>query len=499
MAKALSTVFCAGEFVDLSSPLSHCNPNEGEKEELVEDMASLGSLSIEEATNITVELAVPKPAESVDQKATAGGPATCVTCGVGCFNDVEEQREHFKSDWHRYNVKLRVQGKGPVPEDAFIRLIEDGDDVGSISGSDDEIENEGTGQETRSLPFFVFRGQGSARALGVWKSLAVPDNSSKQTDTNMLREKGCLELRERLCRLQKDPGEKWLVVMQSGGHFSALIVQVASPPAGSKASADGRNNFYFEKGVKELEHKSFHRYVVRAKSGGKQSTKDATGKFAKSAGSRLRRYNEEALHNDIVDLLQKWKPLIDECSLILVSAPGSKVSALFSGENAPLDKMDCRVRRIPFVVRRPTLSEARRIVRLMLTLYDVDELVSDIASYTQEIKKKSGINESKKSREKQMMDRERKKEEEREAIRRQQEISYQRNKEKKKKQKERKKQRQRDNVNENNEVQAEQRILKKSTDAHDDIDEALKMVAMMAKEYVSRCMNWTCEVQRKKI
>ena len=30
----------------------------------------------------------------------------------------------------------------------------------------------------------------------------------------------------------------------------------------------------------------------RAKAGGRQSAQDATGKFAKSAGSRIRRYNE---------------------------------------------------------------------------------------------------------------------------------------------------------------------------------------------------------------
>ena len=36
----------------------------------------------------------------------------------------------------------------------------------------------------------------------------------------------------------------------------------------------------------------FTRCVCRAKAGGKQSSKDATGKFAKSAGSQIRRYNE---------------------------------------------------------------------------------------------------------------------------------------------------------------------------------------------------------------
>lgn len=40
---------------------------------------------------------------------------------------------------------------------------------------------------------------------------------------------------------------------------------------------------------------SSFRYVVRAKSGKRQSAQDATGKTANSSGSSLRRYNEAAL------------------------------------------------------------------------------------------------------------------------------------------------------------------------------------------------------------
>lgn len=47
--------------------------------------------------------------------------------------------------------------------------------------------------------------------------------------------------------------------------------------------------------------------ACRAGAGGKQSSKDATGKYAKSAGSRLRRYNEAALERDIHELLASWQ------------------------------------------------------------------------------------------------------------------------------------------------------------------------------------------------
>lgn len=44
-----------------------------------------------------------------------------------------------------------------------------------------------------------------------------------------------------------------------------------------------------------LVHKTFHRYVVRAKAGTAQSQHDKKGKQAQSAGAQIRRHNEAAL------------------------------------------------------------------------------------------------------------------------------------------------------------------------------------------------------------
>lgn len=38
---------------------------------------------------------------------------TCVTCHIG-FNDHELQRDHYKTDWHRYNLKRKVADMPPV-------------------------------------------------------------------------------------------------------------------------------------------------------------------------------------------------------------------------------------------------------------------------------------------------------------------------------------------------------------------------------------------------
>jgi hypothetical protein len=54
-----------------------------------------------------------------------GSSLTCQTCLGATFPTLEEQRAHFKSDWHRYNVRVSInhkgnskgslQGKGGVP------------------------------------------------------------------------------------------------------------------------------------------------------------------------------------------------------------------------------------------------------------------------------------------------------------------------------------------------------------------------------------------------
>lgn len=47
----------------------------------------------------------------------------CNICLGAAFSDVEEQRAHFRTDWHRYNVKVRLAGGNPVTESAFAQLV----------------------------------------------------------------------------------------------------------------------------------------------------------------------------------------------------------------------------------------------------------------------------------------------------------------------------------------------------------------------------------------
>ena len=105
------------------------------------------------------------------------------------FDSPADQRLHFKSDWHRFNVKLRSVGKATVDEAEFERLVSNKDEastlhgatmvkltaeaaytdasvpiqVSSISGSDTDSDDEattsgqGTTQKTSQL---MFKNQG---------------------------------------------------------------------------------------------------------------------------------------------------------------------------------------------------------------------------------------------------------------------------------------------------------------------------------------------------
>jgi pre-60S factor REI1 len=43
---------------------------------------------------------------------------TCITCRVA-FRDAEMQRAHYKTDWHRYNLRRKVANMAPVTAEGF--------------------------------------------------------------------------------------------------------------------------------------------------------------------------------------------------------------------------------------------------------------------------------------------------------------------------------------------------------------------------------------------
>ena len=243
-------------------------------------------------------------------------------------------------------------------EEEFERLVQDGGDVSSISGSDTDSEGEEGGGRTAAprrggaaasrpdLSAKVVFADASGALFALWRA-ALASPREEKDDVAWAR-KGSLAP-QRLRSLRSSAG-LWLLILARGGHFAAIVVRMAAASHGSVT------------GDAVVAHRTFHRYVVRAKQGGRQGAKDATGKGIKSAGSSLRRANEAALERDVKALLDvEWRAHVASAELIWLAVSDIDRRMIVGGEGAPVAKDDARLRRIPFGTRRPTLNEAKRV------------------------------------------------------------------------------------------------------------------------------------------
>ncbi|XP_068650280.1 uncharacterized protein [Aristolochia californica] len=285
------------------------------------------------------------------------------------FESLLDQRTHFKSDFHRFNVKLTVAGKSTINEDQLDELssgvLLEACDISSISGSDDEVEegelpNTGVkGSEVTKQKLLIRLNSGEI--VSVWKCIIANESEGLTLDHDSLIPKeygGYMSMEEviveRLASLVSEPRHKThlrIALLASGGHFAGCVF-------------DGNSI---------VAHKTFHRYVVRARAGKKQSAKDATGKAAKSAGSTLRRHNELALKKEVQELLGSWRAYFIASSCIFIYAPSDNRQLFYDGDKPLFSHQNGVVRHVPLTVRRPTLKEAKRIYNhLTLVFYEMD-------------------------------------------------------------------------------------------------------------------------------
>lgn len=72
---------------------------------------------------------------------------------------------------------------------------------------------------------------------------------------------------------------------------------------------------------------------------------------------------------EISDLVRSWTQFINEASAIFVRAPKHMRKAFTSGKNCPISATDNRLRQIPFMTRRPTFKEVKRVHSQLATVY----------------------------------------------------------------------------------------------------------------------------------
>ena len=302
------------------------------------------------------------------------------------FSSAREMREHHGSDFHRHNRRRLRDGRAPVTEAEFEAMLRtnEGSDLSSISGSDDsdssdddslKKEKETTSASSRGSSRnsqsrtenaqMVVEAEDGSR-FGVWRCLAAPSSSSRDLDPVAAR----AALRDARGGVDRD--RPLVVILARGGHFAATAFD---PTCFVTKKETKTLTDLVPSSAATSARKTFHRYVVRAKAGGRQSGADGGGKTIKSAGSSVRRANEAALEREIRELFlvdPVWRSTILNASLIFVSASKTDERTLFSGVEAPLSRDDARVRRVPFATKRPTFNETRRVVgKLALVTHDL--------------------------------------------------------------------------------------------------------------------------------
>ncbi|XP_022596668.1 ankyrin repeat and zinc finger domain-containing protein 1 [Seriola dumerili] len=279
----------------------------------------------------------------------------CSACRCPFINR-EEQMEHYKLDWHRFNLRQKIAGLPPVTVEEFEKKTGAGD-MSSISGSESDSEEENSdsdcGGTSSNIAGTDNESSGETSLItGRLSSKVVFQNSSGQylsVYRCILQGKSDDEQDAGASIMALSKTTVWVILMTGGGHFAGAVFQ----------------------GKEVLQHKTFHRYTVRAKRGTAQGLRDSQNRShtPKSAGAALRRYNEAALVKDIQDLLVTWAEYLKEASAIFVRAPSYNKTIFFGGRAAPLDKKDPRIRTLPFPTRRATFREVQRVHEVLSTIH----------------------------------------------------------------------------------------------------------------------------------
>ncbi|XP_076406129.1 tRNA endonuclease ANKZF1 isoform X2 [Peromyscus maniculatus bairdii] len=240
----------------------------------------------------------------------------CSACDQ-IFQNHQEQREHYKLDWHRFNLKQRLKNKPPLSASDFEKQSSTGD-LSSISGSEDS--------DSSSEEDLLTQDEGRAefekpnRPRGFYPHRVLFKNAQGQF------------LYAYRCVL--------------GPHQHVECVCCIRPIDSPRKS-----------GVAATEPAKWRSQVLRGAHG-------CGWAFCWCHFSR-----------DVRDLLAgpAWAKALGEADIILLRAPRSGRSLFFGGQGAPLQKDDSRLWDIPLTTRRPTFGELQRVLHKLTTLQVYDE------------------------------------------------------------------------------------------------------------------------------
>lgn len=209
-----------------------------------------------ELLDSTTESIPPETLRKSNAPAAIVLPGRCISCNIDLPK--YEAREHFRSDWHNYNIKY-ARNISLIEFEAID--LEDSHSIdGSVSSSDEDEPN----ASTNHSPFVTFIYPVKSDVLIEEKSIESGikqlsfEHSKHFMQIRIYKQvlsncKIVIEPLKSLKKIQMNPkvDRVWVMMMIGGGHFSAAVYTL--------------NN------GKVAVSKSFHRYTVRKGQGGTQS------------------------------------------------------------------------------------------------------------------------------------------------------------------------------------------------------------------------------------
>ncbi|XP_076047868.1 tRNA endonuclease ANKZF1-like [Oratosquilla oratoria] len=275
----------------------------------------------------------------------------CSYCNL-TFASRQEQVNHYGQDLHRANLKRSMEGKKFLTEEQFMNNISSSSESESDEEDPQEIseEDQRTAVLQRQPQIYFVNADGIVFSL--FRCLLTGKNREMSSEEEVIEHAMAVPSK---CY--------WSILMIGGGHFAGAVI----------------------KGEEILAHKTFHSYTVRSKQGGSQSSKDNKNgnTHCNSAGSSLRRHNEQSFMQHVQEVLRSWQGHLNQSHIIMLRATNTNKKVIFGGPDPPLKADDLRIRTIPFSTEKPTFKEVRRVHTVLseITVHGTeDDLQSEIAS-----------------------------------------------------------------------------------------------------------------------
>lgn len=212
--------------------------------------------------------------------------------------------------------------------------------------------SKGTQESSNKYEMFYSSGNHGIDMVGVDINDKATLLSRQKLALKMIKEKEDQEEEKTSCSVHPPFKLKSLsricIVLCHGGYFSVAIYNEGKP----------------------IVHKSDHKYVVRKKAGGRQSTKDKSANI-KSMGSQIRRANEKKHQENVKGILASLLEELKRCQLILLYAPGFNEQILMGDDEDVLIKLreTIPVRSICLSAKRANFTENERLFKTLTKVH----------------------------------------------------------------------------------------------------------------------------------